>query len=323
MARRPGRLTSATSIPVSDPEVRAEADAPRAFVLADCHGWPELIVNALRDIRSRYGGVREGVDRLVFAGDFLDRGPRAQECLDLIEALAGEVLWGNHDLAVTVGYEIRDQGPESRRLQLELRERLAHVRAGGGPQWKLVTEAGGVLISHAGVSSDYQTDLDACGGDLAEFCRRLSEEHAEAVALEIRSGDWKSARTRGKRSPTRYKLEKYGAEGLLPGVVQVIGHTPPEKLARGHDVAESVALSPREVGGDALTRRSAGPYPLYLVDPSVQWSLAGDGAGAERAAHAARYAGPPPPGRYRYAVIRGGRVSVHESGTHEGAAADR
>ena len=201
---------------MSEREMPVTHSPSRVFVLADCHGWPELIVNALRDIRSRYGGVREGVDRLVFAGDFLDRGPRAQECLDLIEALAGEVLWGNHDLAVTVGYVIKDQDPGSLRFQPGLRERLAPGRAGGGPEWKLVTEAGGVLISHAGVSSDYQADLDACGGDLAEFCRRLSEEHAEAVALEIRSGDWKSARTRGKRSPTRYKLEKYGAEGLLP-----------------------------------------------------------------------------------------------------------
>ena len=298
----------------------------RTFVLADCHGWPELIVNVLRDIRSRYGGVRAGIDRLVFAGDFLDRGPRAQECLDLIEALAGEVLWGNHDLAVTVGYVIKDQDPGSLRFQPGLRERLAHGRAGGGPEWKLVTEAAGVLISHAGVSADYQADLDACGDDLAEFCRRLSEEHAEAVALEIRSGDWKSARTRGKRSPTRYKLEKYGTEGLLPGVVQVIGHTPPEKLARGHDVAASVALAPREAGGASLARRSAGLYPLYLVDPSVQWSLAGGGAGAAHAAHAThatRYKGPPAPGCYRYAAIEGGRVAVHESGPHQGAAAGR
>jgi len=300
------------------------SDAHRVFVLADCHGWSELIVNALRDIRSRHGGVREGVDRLVFAGDFLDRGPRAQECLDLIEALAGEVLWGNHDLAVTVGYVIKDQDPGSLCFQPGLRERLASGRAGGGPEWKLVTEAGGVLISHAGVSSDYAADLDACGGDLAEFCRRLNEEHAEAVALEIRNGDWKTARTRGKRSPTRYKLEKYGTEGLLSGVVQVIGHTPPEKLARGHGVAESVALAPGEVGGKALARRSADPHPLYLVDPSVQWSLTGGGAeGAAHAARAARYAGPPPPGRYRYAAIQGGRVSVHESGTYEGAATDR
>jgi hypothetical protein len=175
-----------------------------------------------------------------------------------------------------------------------------------------------VLVSHAGVSFDYQPDLDACGGDLGEFCRRFNEEHAEAVALEIRSGHWKTARTRGKRSPTRYKLEKYGTEGLLPGVVQVIGHTPPEKLARGHAVASSVALAPREVGGGALARRSSDPYPLYLVDPSVQWSLAGDDP-----VRALRYAGPPSPGRYRYAVIDARGVKVHESGPHRGIAAGR
>ncbi len=171
-----------------------------------------------------------------------------------------------------------------------------------------MTEAGGVLISHAGVSSDYQADLDACGGDLAEFCRRLNEEHAAAVI-------WRSAaatgrpRARGKLGPSRYKLEKYGVEGLLPGVTQVIGHTPPEKLARGHDVAPSVELAPRDVGGAALARRSADAHPLYLVDPSVQWTLTEDGGG-----RAVRYSGPPAAGRYRYAVIDGGRVSIHESG---------
>jgi hypothetical protein len=27
------------------------------------------------------------------------------------------------------------------------------------------------VLSHAGVSCDYQADLEACSGDLAEFCR--------------------------------------------------------------------------------------------------------------------------------------------------------
>lgn len=276
-------------------------ETPRVLVLADCHGYPELIINALRDIRSRYGGIRGGIDRLIFAGDFLDRGPYAgaRQCLDLIEALADEVLWGNHDLAVAVGYEIKDQGAESLRFQPELREQLVHGRVGGGPEWKLMTEAGGVLISHAGVACDFQDDLEVCGGDLAELCRRLNEEHAAAVELEIRTGDWKAARTRGKRCPSRYKLEKGGTEGLLPGVAQVFGHTPPEKLARGHDVATSVVLEPQEVGGAALASES-----LWLIDPSVQWKL--DGAGAER------YRGRPAPGLYRYAVIADEQVAVRE-----------
>ena len=50
-------------------------DDPRTFVLGDCHGYPELIINVVRDIRSRYGARAPGVDRLVFVGDFLDRGP--------------------------------------------------------------------------------------------------------------------------------------------------------------------------------------------------------------------------------------------------------
>jgi hypothetical protein len=66
------------------------ADLGRTFVVGDCHGYPELIINALRDMRLHYGTMRAGTDRLVFAGDFLDRGPYkgARQCLALIEALA-------------------------------------------------------------------------------------------------------------------------------------------------------------------------------------------------------------------------------------------
>ena len=35
-----------------------------------------------------------GVDRLVFAGDFADRGPDGRACLELIEASGAGVLWG-------------------------------------------------------------------------------------------------------------------------------------------------------------------------------------------------------------------------------------
>jgi hypothetical protein len=64
----------------------------RTFVIGDCHGYPELIINVLRDVRSRYGTLRAGSDRLVFVGDFLDRGPYegARQCLTLIEALADD-----------------------------------------------------------------------------------------------------------------------------------------------------------------------------------------------------------------------------------------
>jgi len=69
----------------------------------------------------------------------------------------------------------------------------------GRPEWKLVTEARGVLISHAGVRVNHRGDLDDCGGDLMEFCRRLKEEHAAALEQEIRTGDWKSAHPRQNR----------------------------------------------------------------------------------------------------------------------------
>ena len=106
---------------------------------ADCHAYPEVLAAGFAALETRYGKSRKGVDRVVFAGDFLDRGPLegARECLAMIESCADEVLWGNHDLAILIGYKIGAQDPRSYELQPELRTRFDEGRGG----WRSRVEA--------------------------------------------------------------------------------------------------------------------------------------------------------------------------------------
>ena len=76
----------------------------RTFVISDAHGYPELIQEALD-----HGGFRPGEDGFVYAGDLLDRGPDPQGCIDLVERYATEVLLGNHELAVLLGFIVYPQ----------------------------------------------------------------------------------------------------------------------------------------------------------------------------------------------------------------------
>jgi hypothetical protein len=80
----------------------------RTLVLSDAHGFPQLIRNAFAHgglgSDGGHGGAGHDADaapdRLVFAGDIVDRGDRPGECLALLEAAGAEILWGNHDVAV-------------------------------------------------------------------------------------------------------------------------------------------------------------------------------------------------------------------------------
>lgn len=67
------------------------------IVLSDAHAYPRLVRNALA-----YAGHTAGEDRLIFAGEFADRGRDGRECLELIETSGAEVLWGSVDFVASV-----------------------------------------------------------------------------------------------------------------------------------------------------------------------------------------------------------------------------
>ena len=165
-------------------------DGRRTFVISDVHGYPELIENALD-----HGAFRDGVDDLIFAGDFVDRGPDAEGCLALLERYATRTLVGNHELAVLLGFPLFEQTPDSLGLRQTLLDR---VLARTADAWRAVTVVNGILISHAGVSSAYQGLWRDVGRDPYLFASRLNEQFLEAVVRELETG-----RVGGCRYPRR------------------------------------------------------------------------------------------------------------------------
>ena len=78
----------------------------------------------------------------------------------------------------------------------------------------------------------------------------------------------------GNLGPLGYRPSLESRDRLLPGLVQVVGHTP----------------------GGGVTARSLRAAGMYMVDPDVLGGLR-----------------PEDSGRYRYAVIEGGTVRIEES----------
>ena len=255
------------------PQIEAvRATQPFTLVVSDVHGYPELLENAVRS-----SGFRAGTDRLVFAGDFLDRGDRAGECLERLDELGAETLIGNHDQAIALGYWIGEQQEASKAFREPLLERLRTRRL------NLVTSVDGVLISHAGLTRVFAADFDELGRDPARLAARLNDEYHAAVGRQLAHGrEMPQPRVLDEWSPQRLRVDDadVGPGRLLDAVEQIAGHTTPTVFRRWTE-AEF---------------RAAG---LHAIDPGTYGLGPGD--------H---------PRHYRYAVIQGGAVRV-EAGTME------
>ncbi len=202
-------------------ERRLPAASKRTFVISDAHGYPELIASALDG-----GGFRPGVDALVYAGDFIDRGPDSAGCLDLIETYATEVLFGNHELAVLVGFELFEQTPESRLLRQGFLDRA--FSSDPATVWKAATSVDGVLITHAGVARHYEHVFHGpCRGRPELLADALNREFLLAVRRELEHGDWDDDGILGDRGPLWFRPAPWGGGEPLAGVTQVVGHSPP------------------------------------------------------------------------------------------------
>ncbi len=194
--------------------------APFTLVVSDVHGYPELLENALRS-----AGFREGIDRLVFAGDFLDRGGHARECLQRLDELGAETLIGNHDQAIALGYWIGEQQEANKTFREPLLERLRTRRL------DLVTSIDGVLISHAGLTRVFAADFDELGRDPA----RQNDEYHAAVQQQLERGrELPEPRILDEWSPQRLRVDDadVGPGRLLDGVEQIAGHTTPTVFRR-------------------------------------------------------------------------------------------
>ena len=187
----------------------------RTIVISDAHGYPQLITAALE-----HSGFRQGVNRLIYAGDFLDRGSRAEECLEVLEDAGAEILWGNHEAAVLLGWPIWPQNEESQAFRSRLLRRFA---AG---DWQLVTCIDGVLVSHAGLSAAYGPDFILSGADPGALAARINQEFREEALRWLASGRGAEVpRVFGEFGPLWLRPAEMGPAGLLPCVVQIAGHT--------------------------------------------------------------------------------------------------
>lgn len=147
----------------------------RTIVVSDAHGYPTVIENALE-----HAAFRPDIDRFVYAGDFVDRGPDSPGCLELIERYATDVLVGNHELAVIVGCPLGEQTATSRGL----RQRLLDAMLGAdlGSRWRAAVCVDGVVVTHGGVSSLYGGAFaDACGRDASRLVEYLNDAFVDAV----------------------------------------------------------------------------------------------------------------------------------------------
>jgi Calcineurin-like phosphoesterase len=209
-------------LPFSSTRPDTEGAPKRTFVISDAHGYPQIIENALE-----HGGFTPGVDAFIYVGDFVDRGPDAQGCLDLIERYATEVLVGNHELAVIVGFPLFEQTPESRELRQVLLDRA--LSPDPATIWKVVSFLDGLLLSHAGISETYQPVFEReCQGDPARLAAHLNRVFLGAVRRELSTGDWDEEGILGDDGPLWFRPRPYSNRLPLTGITQVVGHTPPQ-----------------------------------------------------------------------------------------------
>ncbi|MCJ7796488.1 MAG: metallophosphoesterase [Thermoleophilia bacterium] len=198
-----------------------ESAPRRTFVISDAHGYPELIENALE-----HADFRPGADDFVYAGDFVDRGADARGCLDLIERYATQVLLGNHEVAVLVGFPLFEQTPESRGFRQVLLDRV--LARDPASAWKAVSVVDGLVLSHAGISETYQPVFEgACQADPSRLAAYLNRVFLAAVRRELTTGDWDDQGILGDDGPVWFRPRPYSNRLPLAGITQVVGHTPP------------------------------------------------------------------------------------------------
>lgn len=198
-------------------------DWKRAIVVSDAHGTPELLEHVFDHSKFK---VNE--DKLIFAGDIVDRGPDPVRVLEILEHVGAEILVGNHDEAAMLDFPISEQDLVS----LDLGEYfLSKVRR---REWKAVTTYDSVLISHAGVSNKYFEEFASLDFNVEKLADSLNERFYQEVEECIDSGV-------GGKTWGPDILARSGPLWFIPfdwrnkiqqplAYPQIAGHTPPEYL---------------------------------------------------------------------------------------------
>ena len=250
-------------------------EAERVIVVSDAHGHVELIENALG--HAGFDATRDG---LIYAGDLPDgqaSPAEVRECIALLKDRRAQFLWGNHDVAALLDYHIDYQEPETRPSFTGLfRDEFRRTSA---DRWRLAVRVQGVFVTHAGISTDYLNDYLYADKshrvhDPEGFVERLNGMFDQAARRQLASSlPDKLDRIMGRRAPHRFRVFRPDMTGLvLPGVVQVAGHSAPE------------------THGSEEQRRALALQGFHIVDPCYQCRSGTSG--------------------FRYGVIENGEVRV-------------
>jgi hypothetical protein len=195
--------------------------ARRTIVISDAHGYPGLIQNALDHAK-----FEPGKDRLIYAGDILDRGPDPGGCIALIEKYATEVLLGNHDIAALFGLDIWPQNAESPAFADYLREKA--LAADPEQAWKTATCVEGILITHAGIGPQYDWVLQGFDADPSQLAGHLNAQLRNVLESGAPVKGWEFHALLGDDGPFWFRPWPRAGRRPLASMRQIAGHTPPD-----------------------------------------------------------------------------------------------
>lgn len=180
----------------------------KTIILSDVHGKPWLISNVIQ-----HSDYKKGIDRLIFAGDFCDMGPKPRECLELLIDSGAEILLGNHDLAIAIGQRIypawQTDYENDALLDILLDFYYGHnfrVSAIVGP---------GIIVTHAGISQSFYAMIEEEKKvSLIAYNSHLNSiPHRDLIELD---------------GPLWYRPNYYNPP--VEEFFQIVGHTPPESM---------------------------------------------------------------------------------------------
>lgn len=175
------------------PEMPMVARHERVYAIGDVHGRFDLLIALLRKIAADAADHNDNrAFRLVFLGDYVDRGDDSRKVLDLLCALSDDksrqinFLLGNHEAAL-LGFlddpmtnanwlefggaqTLASYGvpaPKSVLRETDLLATADALRAAMGPhialieKMELMVRSGDMVFSHAGLRPDRPTDAQA------------------------------------------------------------------------------------------------------------------------------------------------------------------
>lgn len=200
------KLFGAKRRPAVAPEGR------RLFAVGDIHGRLDLLDQLLLRL-DRMEGANEPDARLIFLGDYIDRGPAIRDVVDRLAALQAErpettFLMGNHEQALATfleapedradwldwggeetlaSYGVKGAATRSARdLSEELRTRLPAAHAAFLRSLTLSAEGGDYFFAHAGVRPGVALDAQSADDLLwirAEFHDMPADKRPDKIIV--------------------------------------------------------------------------------------------------------------------------------------------